>query len=102
MPPDEIVHRWTSTAICHGDRLDVQCSIEQEAGHMRGGTDAAVRLFCFVGIFLEVEYELIQVICRKILSRNDYRGRMRGQTDGLEVALGIILDVRRKHRRGNM
>jgi hypothetical protein len=57
---------------------------------MRGRTDAAVGLFCFVGILLEVEYELIQVICGKILPGNDHRGRMRGQTDGFEVVLGIM------------
>src|SRR5262245_20979347 len=69
---------------------------------MRRCTNSAVRLFYFVGILFEVGYKLTQVRCRKILSCHDYGGRMRGEADWFEVARGIVLDIWRKHRRGDV
>src|SRR5919204_2103082 len=69
---------------------------------MRRGANPAVCLFYLVTALFQVVHKLTQVRCRKILSRYNHGGRMRGEANWFEVTFGVILDVWCKHGRGDM
>jgi hypothetical protein len=98
MATDQIVQRRAGPAI--GDQRGLRADLfgEQQAGHMRGRTDAAMGLFHSVALLPEHGNEFLQVLRREILSRDHDGRRMRGDADRHEVGEGIVLDVGREHR----
>ena len=69
---------------------------------MRRGANAAMRLFHALAVVLQIGYEFRQVLGRKILSCDDHGRRVRGEADRNEIALGIVFQVRREHRGGDV
>ena len=50
--------------------------------------------FTLVAVLLQVVDEFAQVVGRKILARDDDGRRMRGEADRLEIARGVVFQVR--------
>ena len=61
---------------------------------MRGGADAAVRLFHAVTVLLEIVHKFAQILGRKIIARYDDGGRLRGEADRHKITLGIVFQIR--------
>src|SRR3954469_13172026 len=61
-----------------------------------------MRLLDAVAVLFQVVDEFAQVLGGKIFLRDNDGGRMGGEADRLEVALGIILYVGREHGSGDM
>src|SRR4051812_26853161 len=101
MTADEIIQRRTGSAICHEARLDSRLRGEKQTRHVRGSANAAMGLLDAVAVLFQVVDELAQVLGGKILLRDNDGGRMGGEADRLEVALGIILYVGREHGSGD-
>ena len=99
---DHVVHRRIAAAI--GDRggLRADLRVEQQACHVRRRADAAVALLQCRAAGFQQRDKFLQVLRWKILPRDDDGGRMRGRPDRHEVARGIVLDVWRQHRSGDV
>src|SRR5947207_10883509 len=102
MGANEIVHRRPGATISHERWPGADLRGEQKTRHMRRRADAAMGLLQGRAAGFQQRHEFLQILRRKILSRHDDGGRMRGRADRHEVARGIVLDVRRQHRRGDM
>src|SRR4030081_385461 len=102
MTADEIIQRRTGSAIRHQAGLDSRLRGEKQTRHVRRGANAAMRLLDAVAVLFQVVDEFAQVLGGKIFLRDNDGGRMGGEADRLEVALGIILYVGREHGSGDM
>src|SRR3954464_12932253 len=102
MTADEIIQRRTGSAIRHKAGLASRLRGEKQTRHVRRSANAAMRLLDAVAVLFRVVDEFAQVLGGKIFLRDNDGGRMGGEADRLEVALGIILYVGRKHGSGNM
>ncbi len=85
MTADDVVHAEHAAAICDQRRLRADLVREQQAGHVRGGADAAVALRRLRAVGLHVAHELLEIGGRHGLARDDHGGRVEHQTDRLEV-----------------
>ncbi len=99
---DQVVHRRPGAAIGHERRLEAELRGEQQARHVRGGADAAMRLLHLVAVLLQIGHELRHRLGGKIIARGDHRRGVRGEADRLEVLRGIVFEIRREHRRGHV
>ena len=61
-----------------------------------------MRLFDALAVLLQVTHEVAQVLGRKILVCDDHGRGVRRETNRFEIALGIVLHVRREHRGGDV
>ena len=52
-----------------------------------------------VAVRFQIVHEFPQILGREIFLRDDHSGRVGGQADRLEIALGIVSHTRRENRR---
>ncbi len=102
MAADQIVQRRGGATISNQTGLDPGPRREEQACHVRGRADAAVRLLHAVAVLLQIGHEFTQILGREVLPCHDHRGRVRRETDRHEIPHGIVFQVRSEHRRGDM
>src|SRR5262249_44503493 len=102
VPPDQAVHRRSSPAVRHRRRFDAQGLVKEQASHMRRCPDPTVGLSYLIAVLLKIGHKLAEIVCRKIFPGYDHGRCMGGWADRFEVTLGVILNVRSKHRCSDM
>lgn len=76
--------------------------MQELARDVRDRADAGMRRVHLLGVGLHVGHELVQVLGREILARQDQDRRACEQRDRLEILLGMIGELRIERHRGGV
>ena len=89
-PPIKILHRRSGAAIGHVGDVDADHVVQQHAAEMGGGARAGRAELHLALVRLGVGDELLEVLHRQVLARDQHDRHLRDQADRGEIGLRVV------------